>query len=262
MKSLQHDLKLQLPDRSVKPRQKGLSNMVDKGYGLAQLEDILSFCGDFVDIIKLGWASAYITDNLQDKVNLFRKHDIETCLGGMMFEICYWQNRIDEYVGFMEKHGIRVVEVSNGSLPISEREKVKQIEFFANKGFTVLSEVGSKDVTVCAPPEQWVECMQADLAAGAWKVIVEGRADASAGVYTANGELKTDIITAILESNIRVDDVIFEAPNKKQMTWFIKQLGTNVNLGNIPLEEVLNLETLRLGLRGDTVNHFHNQKEQ
>ena len=155
-----NQLLISLPSRSKKPRENGLSNMVDKGYGLKQLDDILSFCSDYVDIVKLGWASAYITPTLSEKVKLFNNYNIRTCLGGMMFEICFWQGKIEEYADFMRHFNIDMVEVSNGSLPISEKDKVRMIEYYANLGFTVLSEVGSKDVTVCTPPEEWVKCIR------------------------------------------------------------------------------------------------------
>ena len=250
-------LALTLPPRSQKPREIGLSNLVDNGYGRNQLEDVLSMCHPFIDIVKLGWASAYITSNLREKVELFARHGIRTCLGGMMFELSYWQGKIDDYAAWLKDLGINMVEVSNGSLPIPEQEKRQMVEYFAGRGFTVLSEVGSKDVTHVSPPEEWVEFVKADLEAGAWKVILEGRADASAGIYRADGSLQDALIDVILDSGIAADDLIFEAPHKRQMTWFVRRVGSNVNIGNVPLGEVLNLETLRLGLRGDTVAHFH-----
>ncbi len=134
------------------------------------------------------------------------------------------------------------------------------VEFFAKKGFTVLAEVGSKDVTVVSPPEQWIECINADLSCGAWKVITEGRADASAGIYTGGGDIRENLIEEILESDVSNNDLVFEAPHKRQMAWFIKRVGTNVNIGNVPLSEVLNLETLRRGLRGDTVQKFNPER--
>ena len=149
------------------------------------------------------------------------------------------------------------MEVSNGSLDIPEIEKCRQVEAFAKRGFTVLSEVGSKDVSVASPPEAWIAAIRDDLSAGAWKVITEGRADASAGIYGADGSLRDGLIDAIVDAGIDAGDLIFEAPHKRQMTWFIRRFGANVNIGNVPLGEVLNLETLRLGLRGDTVRHFH-----
>ncbi len=253
------EFKLDLPARTFKPRENGISNLVDNGYGLSHLADILSFCGDYIDIVKLGWASAYITKNLNDKIKLFREHDIQVCLGGMMFEICFWQGKIPQYEDFMKRLGIDMVEVSNGSLPISEGDKVRMIEHFSGRGFTVLSEVGSKDVNVCAPSETWVACIKDDLEAGAWKVITEGRADASAGIYDSSGAIKSELIDDILESGVPVERLVFEAPHKRQMSWLIQRVGANVNIGNVPLDEVLNLETLRLGLRGDTVEFFHNK---
>jgi phosphosulfolactate synthase len=246
-------LNLNLPARTEKPRSRGISNLVDNGYGLGNLEDVLSFCHPFVDIAKLGWASAYVTKNLREKVELYSSYDIRTCLGGMMFEICWWQNKVEEYHNFMCENGINTVEVSNGSLPIPESEKVAMIQYFVDKDYTVLSEVGSKDVTVESPPEYWMQCIKNDLAAGAWKVIVEGRADASAGIYTHDGNVKDDLVEAFLASDVPLEKLIFEAPHKRQVAFFVNRMGPNVNLGNIPLGEALNVETLRQGLRGDTV---------
>lgn len=172
-------LTLDLPERMNKPRENGISNLVDNGYGIEHLDDVLSLCHPFVDIVKIGWASAHITSNLREKVNLFSRYDIRTCLGGMMFEICWWQGQIEAYATFMEEHHIDMVEVSNGSLPIPEYEKTKMIEYFVKRDFRVLSEVGSKDVTVVSPSEEWIRCIKDDLSAGTWKVITEGRADAS-----------------------------------------------------------------------------------
>ena len=259
MTDMQQALDLTLPERTSKPRKYGISNLVDDGHGLAQLEDILAMCDPFLDIVKLGWASAYITPLLREKVALLRRHDIRTCFGGMMFEISFWQNKIEQYANFLEELDVKVVEVSNGSLPIPETEKRKMVAFFVKRGFTVLAEVGSKDVTVVSPPEEWIECIQADLDCGAWKVITEGRADASAGIYTGDGDIREHLIEEILESKISNDDLVFEAPHKRQMAWFIKRVGPNVNIGNVPLSEVMNLETLRCGLRGDTVQEFHAQ---
>lgn len=248
-----------LPERTSKPREYGLSNLVDNGYGLKELEDKLVLASEYIDIVKLGWASAHITQTLTEKVGLFRRFGIETCPGGMLFELSWWQGRMEEYIAFMRSNGISMVEVSNGSLPIPEVEKRKMISELSERGFTVLSEVGSKDVTVQTPPSTWVECINEDLECGAWKVITEGRADASAGIYESSGALRTEVIEAILDSGIPSEHLIFEAPHKPQMTWFIQRVGSNVNIGNVPLDEVLNLETLRVGLRGDTVMHFHKE---
>lgn len=254
-------LNINLPQRTKKIREAGLSNLVDKGYGLGQLEDILSFCADYVDIVKLGWGSAYITKNLKEKVKLFNKFTIRVCPGGMFFELCYWQGKIGEYIEFLRGLNIDMVEVSNGSLPITEKEKVEMIRQFKNEGFCVLSEVGSKDVNIMVPPDVWVKCINDDIEAGAWKVICEGRADASAGIYTHDGIVKDDIIEAIMTSDIDINKILFETPHKEHMVYFISKIGCNVNLGNIPLENIMDLETLRLGLRGDTVNIFHSKRK-
>lgn len=254
------DFVLDLPTRAAKPRQTGLTNLVDNGYGLGQLADTLAMTHEFVDVVKFGWASGYITRDLREKVELFRRYNIRSCPGGMFFELSYWQGKLDGFTGFLRELDIDMVEVSNGSLPIPEVEKCRLVEHFAKLGFTVLSEVGSKDVTMVSPPEVWVQSIKDDLNAGAWKVITEGRADASAGIYLPDGSIRMDIVDAILESGISADLLLFEAPHKRQMSWFVKRLGADVNIGNVPLGEVLNLETLRLGLRGDTVQHFHLEK--
>jgi phosphosulfolactate synthase len=249
-------VKLDLPARTSKPRTTGISNLVDPGYGLGQLEDVLSLTHPFVDIVKLGWGSAYLTADLKAKVDLLARFDIRTCPGGMMFEIAFWQNQVEPYADFLQANGLDLVEVSNGSLPVTEEDKHRMIEFFAGRGLTVLAEVGSKDTTVDSPAQAWVRLVKDDLAAGAWKVIVEGRADASAGVYQPDGTVKDDLIDALLEADIGADNLIFEAPHKPQVAYFVNRVGPNVNIGNIPLEEALNVETLRLGLRGDTARHY------
>lgn len=248
---------LDLPQRGSRPRDRGLTNVVDNGYGMQQTRDLLDLVHPYVDIIKLGWGSAYLTPDLKSKVALIAEYGVQVCPGGMLFELSYWQDKIDPFTRFLEAAGISMVEVSNGSLPIPDDRKCGMVELFRRRGFTVLSEVGSKDINLQSPPAEWVRAIRDDLAAGAWKVIMEGRADASAGIYTADGTLKDDLVETVLGSGIDADKLIFEAPHKRQMTLFIRRIGAEVNLGNVPLNEVLNLETLRLGLRGDTVMHFH-----
>lgn len=250
-------LAFDLPDRPAKPRQVGITNLVDNGFGLEELRDKLDLCHPYVDIVKFGWGSAYLSNTLPDKVALLHRYGIRPCPGGLMFELSFWQDKTEDYAAWLTDHGFDLVEVSNGSLPIPEDDKRRMIEQFAGKGFTVLSEVGSKDVTVETPPEEWVACIKADIDCGAWKVISEGRADASAGIYRSDGSLREHLIESILDSDVTPDNLVFETPHKRQMAWFIRRVGPNVNLGNVPLAETMNLETLRLGLRGDTVQHFH-----
>ncbi len=246
-----------LPPRARKPRTKGFTNALDAGLGVRAIEDALEVCAAYTDVVKLGWATAQLTPNLDEKLALYHRFDVQTCPGGLMFELSYWQNKMDDYAAFARDAGFSFVEVSNGSLPIPELEKCRQVEALAGKGFKVLSEVGSKDADFNMAPDAWVSAIKADLSAGAFKVIVEGRADASAGIYGADGKVRGDAVDAILNSGIDPDRLIFEAPFKPQMIYFVTTLGPDVNIGNVALGEVLNLETLRLGLRGHTVEHFH-----
>lgn len=250
-------LSILLPPRSTKPRESGLTCVVDKGLGLASAEDMLKLVHPYVDIWKIGWAGAYIMTDLEERLELLRRYNVRPCFGGMMFEICYQYKCTSEYADWLKVLGVELVEVSNGSLHIPEPEKRQMIEYFANRGFVVLAEVGSKDITYTMAPDEWATCVHADRDAGAWKVILEGRADASAGIYRPDGALEEPIIEGVLNSGISSDDLIFEGPHKRQMAKFVSMIGSNVSLGNIPLEEVLNLECIRLGLRGDTVSQFH-----
>ncbi len=245
-----------LPPRSQKPRSKGFTNALDSGLGVRAIEDTLEVCAAYTDVVKLGWGTAQLTPNLAEKLAVYHRFDVATCPGGLMFELSYWQNKTDAYASFAADMGFSYVEVSNGSLPIPELEKCRQVEALTSKGFKVLSEVGSKDADFVMAPDAWVSAIKDDLSAGAFKVIVEGRADASAGIYGADGKVRGDAIDAILSSGIDPDRLIFEAPFKPQMIFFVTKLGPDVNVGNVALGEVLNLETLRLGLRGHTVEHF------
>jgi len=246
-----------LPERDAKPRARGLTNALDGGLGLTAIAEALDICSTYTDVVKLGWGTAHLTPNLEEKLALYKKYDVLTSPGGLMFELSYWQNKMADYAAFARDAGFALVEVSNGSLPIPEIEKCRQVEKLSNAGFKVLAEVGSKDADFVMEPDAWVAAIKSDLEAGAWKVIVEGRADASAGIYAAGGKVRDDAVEAILNSGIDPDRLVFEAPFKPQMIYFVKLLGPNVNIGNVPLHEVLNLETLRLGLRGHTVEHFH-----
>jgi len=246
-----------LPEHDAKPRARGLTNALDAGLGLAEIKDALEICGAYTDVVKLGWGTAHLTPRLEEKLALYKSFDVLTSPGGLMFELSYWQNKMSDYEAVMRDVGFALVEVSNGSLPIPEIEKCREVERLANGGFKVLSEVGSKDADFVMEPKAWVAAIKNDIEAGAWKVIVEGRADASAGIYGSDGKVRGDAVDAILSSGIDPDRLVFEAPFKPQMIYFVTRLGPNVSIGNVPLHEVLNLETLRLGLRGHTVEHFH-----
>lgn len=243
-----------LPERTTKPRQDGLTMVMDKGLSVRQAEDLLDVASNLIDIVKLGWATSIVTENLESKLDVYRAAGIPVYLGGTMLEAFYIRGQMDEYQRVIERLGISHLEVSDGSIDITEEDKCSLITQLA-KNFTVLSEVGSKDPEKVLTPSRWIEMMQRELDAGSWKVIAEARESGTVGMFHGDGNVRSDLITMILEK-IPSDKVIWEAPQKNQQVWFIKLLGTNVNLGNISPEETIPLETLRLGLRGDTFHSF------
>ena len=246
---------LLLPDRTSRPRESGLTHVLDKGLGPAQIEDLVAVAAPYVDIVKLGWGTSYVTHNLRDKILRYQAHGIPVCFGGTLFEVALRQNRLDDYMRTVSELGIDHVEISDGTIAMEEEQKLAVISRLA-RDFKVLSEVGSKDAAVVIAPYKWVDSIRRELDAGAWKVITEGRESGTVGVYSGDGEVKGGLIDEIVR-DIPPEHLLFEAPNKAQQTWFIKKFGSNVNLGNIPPEEVISVETLRLGLRGDTVLDFH-----
>ena len=244
----------QLPERSEKPREAGLTMVMDKGLSLRQAEDLLEVAIDHIDIIKLGWATSAVTANLEKKLAMYREAGMPYYFGGTLFEAFYIRNQVDDYRKTLDKYGARHMEVSDGSIDISTEDKRKMISLFA-KDFTVLSEVGSKNPSVILKPSQWIEMIQGELDAGSWKVIAEARESGTVGMFNQDGGVRGDLIDVILET-IPSEKILWEAPQKSQQVWFIKLLGTNVNLGNIAPVDAIPLETLRLGLRGDTFHTF------
>ena len=242
---------LDLPQRPGKPRGEGLTHVIDKGMNLRDIEGLFDTAGQFVDIVKLGWGTSYVTNNLEKKIALYRSFDTPVVCGGTLFEVVYARERVDDFKRWLVEHRFSHVEISDGTLEIPRERKLELIADFA-RDFKVLSEVGSKDPDVVYPPYQWVQWIKEELDAGAWKVITEGRESGTAGIYRPTGEMRTGLIDEIVHE-IPVGDLIFEAPTKASQAWFVKQFGPNVNLGNIPPDEVIPLETLRLGLRGDTL---------
>jgi phosphosulfolactate synthase len=243
-----------LPSRPDKPREKGLTHMLDKALSVREVEDILDVSSEYIDLVKLGWGTAVITPDLQRKLDVYREADIPFYFGGTLFEAFFLRDQLDTYRRLLDDLDVHHLEISDGSVSMSHEDKLHFIAEFA-KDFNVLSEVGSKDANNIMPPYRWVEAMQAELEAGSWKVIAESRETGTAGLFRPNGEIRTGLVDEIVT---RVDprDIIFEAPNKMQQVWFIKNQGPNVNLGNIAPEEIIPLETLRLGLRGDTLFEF------
>ena len=243
---------LTLPERAAKPRQIGLTHVLDKGESLAEIDGLFAACGDYVDIVKLGWGTSYVTRNLRDKLALYASLGVPVVLGGTLMEVAISQGRIDDYRRWVTELGLTHVEVSDGSIVLDHDDKLALIASLA-KDFTVLSEVGSKDTTAVVAPYRWVQAIETELEAGAWKVITEARESGTAGLYRPDGEIRTGLVDEIVHS-IDPTRLLFEAPQKAQQVWFIKMFGPNVNLGNIHPDEVIPLETLRLGLRSDTID--------
>lgn len=242
---------LDVPAREGKPRSRGLTHVIDKGLNLREIEGLFDTAGEYVDIVKLGWGTSYVTNNLEKKIALYRSCATPVVCGGTLFEAVYAQGKLDEFKRWLVHYRFSHVEISDGTLEIPRERKLELIADFA-RDFTVLSEVGSKDAEVVFAPYQWVEWITEELAAGAWKVIAEGREGGTAGIYRPTGELRTGLVDEI-EHSVSFHDLIWEAPTKAAQAWFVRHFGPEVNLGNIPPEEVIALETLRLGLRGDTM---------
>ena len=247
-----------MPKRTKKPRENGLTMMMDKGLSINDTKNFIDMCGPHTDIVKLGFGTSAISPHIETKIQLYKDAGLNVYLGGTLFEAFIIRGLFKEYKDLNKKWNLDMCEVSDGSINISHKEKCNYIKELAND-FKVVSEVGSKDETKLIAPYRWIELMQKELEAGAWKVIAEAREGGNVGIYNKSGDVRSDLIDEIL-TKISSNDIIWEAPKKPQQVWFIKQLGTNVNLGNIAWNEVIPLETLRIGLRGDTFFDFISQK--
>lgn len=243
---------LSLPRRAPKPRTEGLTHVLDKGLSMVGLESLLQTARQSIDIIKLGWGTAYVSDGVKAKVALSERAGVHMCPGGTLLEICDSQHRTTEFARWMQRLGITHVEVSNGALGMSTQRKRELIRMLA-QDFTVLSECGSKNPRTDVVAADWVAEMAGDLEAGASLLIAEARESGTVGLYDAAGEVRTELVEALL-ADLPSEKIIFEAPRKDQQAWFIRRLGPVASLGNIPAEEVIALETLRLGLRSDTLD--------
>lgn len=230
---------------------------MDKGLSIREVEDFIEVAGEYVDIVKLGWSTSYVVPNLKKKLEVYRAAGIPVYLGGTLFEAFIIRNQFDEYRRILDEFQLQHAEVSDGSIELDHDLKCEYIRTLAQQ-VTVLSEVGSKDDQKIIPPYKWISLMQAELDAGAWKVIGEAREGGTVGLFRSTGEVRSGLVEEIL-TRIPFEKIIWEAPQKEQQVWFIKLLGANVNLGNISPKEVVPLETIRLGLRGDTFLHFLNQ---
>jgi phosphosulfolactate synthase len=246
-----------LPEREAKPREKGYTMAMDKGLSIREVEDFIEVAGAYVDIVKLGWSTSYVVPNLKKKLEVYRAAGIPVYFGGTLFEAFIIRKQFDEYRRILDEFQMLHAEVSDGSIELPHDTKCEYIRTLAEQ-VTVLSEVGSKDDQKIIPPYKWISLMQAELDAGAWKVIGEAREGGNVGLFRSTGEVRSGLVEEIL-TRIPFEKIIWEAPQKEQQVWFIKLLGANVNLGNISPREVVPLETIRLGLRGDTFLHFLNQ---
>jgi phosphosulfolactate synthase len=241
-----------IPERTSKPRNVGLTMVMDKGMGVIEVENFISVCSDYVDLVKLGFGTSYVTQNLDKKLDIYREANITVYFGGTLFEAFIVRNQFDDYLRMIERYKLTHAEISDGSIEMPHDIKLDYIHKLS-KYVTVLSEVGSKDVEKIIPPYQWIELMKSELKAGAWKVIAESREAGNVGVYRSSGEVREGLVQEIL-TKIPEDKIIWEAPQKAQQLYFLELIGCNVNLGNIAPNEVLPLEAMRIGLRGDT---FH-----
>ena len=247
-----------IPERTTKPREAGLTMVMDKGLSLRQAEDLIETGSGLIDLVKLGFGTSLITNKLHEKVKLYQESGIKVYLGGTLFEAFLIRGQFDDYRKLLHKLGIDTAEVSDGSIELNHETKCQLIHEMA-KDFTTLSEVGSKEAGIIIHPNKWKNMMKAELEAGSWKVIAEARESGNVGIYRPNGSAHVSLIGKILDV-IPSESILWEAPQKAQQVWFINQLGANVNLGNIAPTEVIPLETLRLGVRGDTFfNHLPEQ---
>lgn len=243
-----------IPTRPEKPREKGLTMMMDKGLSVRQTEDFIESAGNLTDVIKFGFGTSLVTNRLEDKIKLYKDAGVRPYFGGTLFEAFIARGRFDDYQKFIDKMGLDLCEVSDGSIIIPQDEKCEYIRKLA-KNFTVFSEVGSKEEGMIISPGKWIRMMTNELEAGSWKVIAEGRESGSVGIFRRNGQPHTVLINKII-AKIKPEQILWEAPVKTQQVWFINLFGENVNLGNIAPHEVIPLECLRLGLRGDTFFNY------
>lgn len=239
-----------LPERTSHPRTNGLTMVMDKGLSLRQAEDLIEIGSELVDLLKLGFGTSLVTPNVAEKVKVYREAGFDVYCGGTLFEAFYVRNEVDKYLKFIDNLGITCLEVSDGSMVIPHDEKCELINKLS-KNYKVLSEVGSKEEGILISPSKWIRMMSNELQAGSFKVIAEARESGNVGIYRPNGSAHVQLVKRIL-ANVALEDILWEAPKKPQQVWFLKQFGANVNLGNIGPDDLIPLECLRMGLRGDT----------
>ena len=239
-----------IPERTKKPRANGLTMVMDRGLSIDNTKNFIDMCSPHTDIVKLGFGTSAVSPHVRAKIDLYKEAGLLVYIGGTLFEAFVIRNMFTEYKDLLRKWDLDMCEVSDGSIEISHQERCNYIKELS-KEFNVVSEVGSKDENKLIAPYKWIELMQKELEAGSWKVIAEAREGGNVGIYNRAGDVRSDLIDEIL-TKINSTDILWEAPKKSQQVWFIKLLGSNVNLGNISWDEVIPLETLRIGLRADT----------
>jgi phosphosulfolactate synthase len=243
-----------IPERPAKPRNSGITMVMDKGLSIRESEDFMSVGSEYTDLVKLGFGTSLITPGFEKKIAIYKKAGVTPYFGGTLFEAFVIRDMFEEFVEFLDKCEISFVEVSDGSFSMEHKRKLEYIKILAER-FTVISEVGSKKKNIVYTPDEWVAMMRSELDAGSVKVIAEARESGTVGIYNDDGSANNIIICAIAD-HVKLENVIWEAPLKSQQAWFIKNFGANVNLGNIAPHEIIPLESLRLGLRGDTFFQF------
>jgi phosphosulfolactate synthase len=243
-----------LPQRTQKPRQNGITMVMDKGLSLRQAEDMISSGGEYIDFVKLGFGTSVVSKNVKEKVKLYQAANIKVYVGGTLLEAFVIRNQFEDYLRYIDQFGIDSAEVSDGSIELDHDKKCEYIHQLA-KNYTVLSEVGSKEEGVIIHPARWIKMMQSELQAGSFKVIAEARESGTVGIFHKNGSAHTMLINRIV-NKVKIENIIWETPQKSQQVHFLKLFGANVNVGNIGVDDVIPLETLRIGLRGDTFFTF------
>lgn len=243
-----------IPNRTTRPREEGLTMVMDKGLSLNEAKNMIEASEHHIDLVKLGFGTAFVTKNLKEKIQLYKNAGCKVYFGGTLFEAFIIRGMFQEYIDLIEQYDLDTVEVSDGSIDLDHSKKCEYINILSKK-VTVLSEIGSKSADILIPPYKWIQMMEKEINAGSWKVIAEAREGGNVGICSSTGEVRSDLIEEIL-TKIPKDKILWEAPKKSQQVWFIKLMGANVNLGNIAPNEVIPLECLRLGLRGDTFFDF------
>ncbi len=243
-----------IPNRPEKPREKGVTMMMDKGLSIREVEDYIETSGHLTDLVKFGFGTSFVTTNLEQKIKLYQEAGIKTYFGGTLFEAFYVRKKVNDYRKLVDKMNMGTIEISDGSIILPHDEKCELIQKFS-KDYTVLSEVGSKEAGMIISPAKWVKMMTNELEAGSWKVIAEGRESGSVGIFRSNGKPHTMLVNKI-RAKVKPENILWEAPVKNQQVWFINLFGANVNLGNIAHNDMIPLECLRIGLRGDTFFNY------